>query len=481
MKRSMLASLLAAVVLIACSASSVTPTPPPANAERVAIVDVTIVDVDRGTAVPGRTVIVAGETVESIGATGDVRIAGGERTIDGRGLYLMPGLVDAHVHFFDPGVFGRLMVANGVLLVRDMGLPTEAVLPLRDELNRGDMLGPEMVATGALLDGVPPLIPSISIGAATPEEGQEAVRRQAAAGVDMIKVYSRLEKDTFLAIVDEAQALGLKAVGHVPESIYIEEAAAAGLSSSEHLFGFEKVIGKLLGEPINLQTYAGMGTDMGYLLRLDELHGEGLQAAYGRLRDYGLTVCPTVLVYKTGTRIDAILAGDYPMSEYISPTVWDIWTSQWSDQSPLPEAVWQSWAKMVAQLHAAGLSLMVGTDTGFAGIIPGFAVHEEMTIWQDAGISPAEVLRSATLVPAQFMGLGDRLGSIAEGKAASMILLRANPLVDIRNAQQIEGVFLHGEYFSREDLDQLLAEARELVQQATSTRLDVTGYTGGLR
>jgi imidazolonepropionase-like amidohydrolase len=283
----------------------------------------------------------------------------------------------------------------------------------------------------------------------------------------MIKVYSRLEVDTFLAILDEAQELGLKVVGHVPESIYIEEAAAAGLSSSEHLFGFEKVIGKLLGQPINLRTYAGMGTDMGYLLRLDEVQAEELQAVYTRLRESGLTVCPTVVVYKTGTRLEAIMAGDYPMSEYISPTVWDIWSTQWQQQGQIADIVWRSWAKMVGQLHAAGIPLMVGTDLIFPGIIPGFALHEEMAIWQEAGIPPAEVLRSATLVPAQFMGLERRLGSIAMGKAASMVLLRANPLQDVGNAQQIEGVFLRGEYFDRQDLDGLLDEARELVRQVT--------------
>jgi len=374
--------------------------------------------------------------------------------------------VDAHVHFFDPEVFGRLMIANGVLLVRDTGLPTEAVLPLRDELNRGELLGPEMVATGALLDGTPPLIPEISLGLGTPEEGREGVRQQAAAGVDMIKVYSRLDRATFLAIVDEAQKLGLKAVGHVPESIYIEEAAAAGLCSSEHLFGFEKVIAKLLGERLNW-TYRGMGADVAHLLRLNEVQAEELQAVYQRLRASGLTVCPTVVVFKTGTRFDAIIAGDFAMSEYISPTVWHIWTSQWSQQSQLEDALWRSWAQMVRQLHEAGIPLMVGTDLIIPGIIPGFAVHEEMAIWQDAGIPPAEVLRSATLVPAQFMGLEPRLGSISEGKAASMVLLRANPLENVRNAQQIEGVFLRGEYMSRKDLDRLLGEAQELVRQAT--------------
>jgi imidazolonepropionase-like amidohydrolase len=464
MKRSVIMSLLAAAVLSACSTPA--PTPAPVATNGYAIVGVTVVHVETGTTSPGQTVIVADETIEAIGPAVDVRIPAGARTIDGQGLYLMPGLVDAHVHLFDPGVFGRLMVANGVLLVRDTGMSTEAVLPLRDELNRGDVLGPEMVATGALLDGTPPLIPDISIGVSTPEEGRHAVRQQAEAGVDMIKVYSRLEKETFLAILDEAQTLGLKAIGHVPESVYIEEAAAAGLSSSEHLFGFEKVIAKLLGERVNL-TYRGMGADAGYLLRLDEVQGQELQGVYRQLRDSGLTVCPTVVVFKTGTRFDAILAGDYPMSEYISPTVWDIWTTQWPQQSSLPDALWRSWAQMVQQLHAAGIPLMVGTDLIVPGVIPGFAVHEEMAIWQDAGIPPADVLRSATLVPARFMGLDHRLGTIAVGKAASMVLLRADPLEDMRNAQQIEGVFLRGEHFSRQELDQLLAEARELVQQAT--------------
>ena len=117
---------------------------------------------------------------------------------------------------------------------------------------------------------------------------------------------------------------------------------------------------------------------------------------------------------------------------------------------------------MVSGMNKAGVPLMVGTDLMVPGIIPGYSVHEEMAIWQEAGIPPADVLRSATLVPAQFMGLGDRLGSISEGKTASMVLVRANPLEDIRNAQQIESVFLRGQYFSRKDLDRLLAEAKDL-------------------
>ncbi len=213
-----------------------------------AILDVAVVDVEKGCALPGQTVLVQGERIVRIGAQGAVEIPQGAEVVLGQGLYLMPSLVDAHVHYFDAPIFGRLMVANGVLLVRDMGMPTEYILGLRDQLNRGEILGPEMVTTGAILDGDPPLIPLISIGAKTPEDGRDAVRRQADAGVNMIKVYSSLKKEVFLAIVGEAQKVGLKTVGHVPEEIYIEDAAAAGLCSSEHFFGFEKVVARLLGE-----------------------------------------------------------------------------------------------------------------------------------------------------------------------------------------------------------------------------------------
>jgi imidazolonepropionase-like amidohydrolase len=434
------------------------------QAKSFAITDVSVVDVENGVLIPNQTVVVVDDSIDQMGEQGKVTIPQGAQIIDGHGLYLMPGLVDAHVHFLDAPVFGRLMIANGVLLVRDTGMPNEYILPLRDELNRGETLGPEMIATGWVLDGYPPLIPPVAVGIKTPEEGREAVRKQVEAGVDMIKVYSKLDKDVFLAILDEAKKLGIKVVGHVPDTIYIEDAARAGLSSSEHFFGFEKVIAKLLGEPVNL-TYAGMGSEAANFLKLDQVDPQDLQAVFTQLRDDGLTVCPTVVTFKVFTANQTFMTGKFPMSEYISASVQDTWKSLWGQQAELPDFIWQNWAKMVNGLNQAGVPLMVGTDLLTPGIIPGFSVHQEMVIWQEAGISPADVLRSATWVPTQFMGLEERLGSINVGKTASMILVRANPLEDVQNASQIEAVFLGGQYFDRSDLDQMLAEARELAKQ----------------
>ncbi len=436
----------------------------PAKAGSYAIVDVTIIDVEAGVAIPEQTVVVAGDWIECAGADADVAVPEGATVVDGRGLYLMPGLCDAHAHYFDRETFGRLLIANGVTLVRDTGMANELVPPIREALDSGALLGPELRTAGTMLDGVPPLIPTISVGVTTPEAARAAVRRQAAAGADFIKVYSRLDAQVFLAIVEEAHALGLRVAGHVPDSITIEAAAAAGLDSAEHFFGFDKLVGRLLGAPVK-PYYAGMGTDVGNFLRLEELDPAMLRAALDGLRASGLTVCPTVVTFKAGMQTRTYQSGTFTGSEYVSQALLGTWRTLWAGQSDLPDFVWQTWANLVVELHRAGIPLMVGTDLSVPGILPGFSVHDEMAIWQDAGIPAPDVLRSATLVPARWLGLDGRLGTIAEGKTASMVLVRGNPLDDVRNARQIEAVFLRGQYVDRAALDRLVDEARDLAHR----------------
>jgi len=469
-----LCGTLLPLALTACATTASAPVAPAASAtatsataDTYAITGATVVDVEQGRTVSDQTVIIEGESIKTVGPRAEVVVTDGARVIDGRGLYLMPGLVDAHVHYFDQEVFGRVMLANGILLARDKGLPTKQAVKLREALKQGELIGPELIVTGSILDGDPPLIPAISIGLTTPEEARAAVREQTAAGVDQIKVYSKLDKAVFLAIVDEAQKVGLKVVGHVPDSIGITEAAAAGLKSSEHLFGFDKVVAGLLGAYVR-QTYAGMGAEAGYLQRLNEIDPAELQAVYQQLHASGLTVCPTVVVFKTGVNYSAIKAGNFQGREYISPFMQGLWQSQ-GQQSDLPDFIWQNWAQIVKGLHDAGVPLLIGTDLTVPGILPGESVHQEMALWQDAGIPPAAVLRSATLVPARFIGLDGRLGTVAEGKAASLVLVKGDPLEDIRNTRLIDGVFLRGTYYDRVDLDRLLSEAREIANPKTGS------------
>lgn len=432
-----------------------------------AISNVAVVDVENGAVLHDQTVLIVEDRIEKVVSRKKLTIPEGTQIIDGKGLYLMPGLVDAHVHYFDAKTFGPLMVAHGVVMVRDMGNTNKQALTLREKLKKGEILGPEMMTTGKILDGVPPFIPPISVGCKTPEQGREAVRKQIKAGVDQIKVYSRLETDVFLAIVDESHKHGVKPVGHVPESVYIEDAAAVGQRSCEHLFGFGKVIAKLLGEPVKLET-GGMGTDVEYFMRLDEVNKKELEKVLHEIRDSGMAVCPTILVLKHGAHMKEILAGDYPRLEYVSSMIKGIWKMFWglSEQNTeLAGKVWPYMQKFLYELHLAEVTLMVGTDLLFPGIIAGYSVHEEMELWQEAGLPPAEILRSASIVPAEFLGLDNNIGTVSEGKTASLVLVRANPLEDIRNADKIEGVFLRGRYFSRADLDQLLQQTKELCKR----------------
>jgi imidazolonepropionase-like amidohydrolase len=318
-----------------------------------------------------------------------------------------------------------------------------------------------------MLDGNPPIIPPIAVALKTPDEARMAVRQQVEAGADMIKVYSALDRDVYFAIMDEAKAQGITVVGHVPDTVYLEDAVAAGQSDIEHWFGFEKVIANLLGEPVDL-NHGWMGSDPGYLMRLAEVDPQALQKFYKRLKDSGVIVDPTIVTFRNWPKVDSLELQSVPHGEYISNELFAIWKAQWAGQTEIPDAIWQSWAQMVRQMNEAGIPMMTGTDLMCPGLVPGYSVHEEMAIWQEAGVPPADILRSATLVPIRFMGLEDRLGSIRAGKSASMILLRANPLEDVRNAQQIESVFLRGQYFSRADLDRLLDEAKELAHGAVA-------------
>ncbi len=429
-----------------------------------AITGVTVVDVEKGVALADQNVLLTAGRILKTGPRRKVKVPRDWNRIDGRALYAIPGLIDAHVHYYDPQVFGRVMIANGIVMVRDMGQPNESALSLRRALNDGTLLGPEMVTTGWMLDGDPPLMPRASRVVRTPEEGRAAVRQQANAGVDQIKVYSGLQRDVFLAIADEARRTGLKIVGHVPEAVFVEEAIASGQRSIEHLFGFEKLIGRMLGEPVTLRP-GGIGADFDFWLRLGEIKREKLQDALRPIASSGVVVCPTLIEFKAEANLEDVAGRTYKMSEYISPAVQDIWNAQWEpSHREFMEKVWPAMASFAGDLHAAGVPLMTGTDLMMPGVIPGFGLHEEMAAWQEAGIPAAAVLRGATIVPARFLGRDQRIGSITDGKMASLVLVRANPLADIRNAAQVEAVFLRGRYYSRSDLDRLLKEARDLAR-----------------
>lgn len=428
--------------------------PPPVPAQ--AIVDVTVVDVAAGALRPRQTVLIAGETIAAVGPADAVELPEGCARIDGRGLYLMPGLIDAHVHYVDPATFGPLCLANGVVAARDMGQPTASALYRREQLRSGAQLGPELYVSGAIVDGDPPSWP-FSEPCATPEAGRAAVGRLAEAGVDFIKVYSKLDRATWQAVAAEAQARGLRIAGHVPEDVNLEEALAV-MASGEHLMGFERWIGRLLGAEITGSAERPWANILQYT-RLGEVPPEILQSALQALAAHDCVQVPTLVVMEgLGAIGDEDAAAELA---YVSPALRAFWQQEeYRDFAPVARRVLPHMQALVGALHAAGVPLACGTDLANPNVVAGFSLHRELELLAAAGLPPAAALRAATVNSARLCGREDRLGAIAPGMTASLLLLRADPLADVRHTRAIEAVLLRGRRFDRAALDGLLEEAR---------------------
>ncbi len=431
-----------------------------ALAEDVLIRNVTVVDVERSGLIAGRDVLIAGEKIERIAPAGGIDRPDA-RAVDGSGLYLMPGLFDAHVHL-SAGVdtFGPMLLAGGVTCVRDTGAATEHIIAIRAAALSGNADLPQIVCTGAIIDGDPPVWP-FSEPCDEPEEARAAVRKLAAAGVDQIKVYSLLKEDVFRAAVDEAHKLGLKATGHVPLDVSLQEAMDAGQDCVEHLTGFEGEIAAITGwEPP--QGAGSPFVAFGAWSDFSKVKPDRLRSLAARVGKAGTHQCPTIIVMKgIGHAANPDAAAGDPRMDYVPHSLRSFWSGpQYAAMGRHMDHAVKAMQAMVRYLHEAGVPLMVGTDLANPYVFAGFAVHEEMALFQEAGIPAADVVKSATIVPAKFCGVDDDLGTVEEGKVASLVLVRGNPLEDVKHAQEIEAVFVRGRHLDRPALDALLEGVR---------------------
>lgn len=435
-----------------------------ALAQTTAITNVSVVDVVEGRVMGERTVVLEGEQISAIVPAASFRPPDGATIVDANGMYLVPGLFDAHVHYVDRDTFGPLMIVNGVTFVRDMGGSTEEIIATRDGLNSGEILGPEMICTGAIVDGDPPVWP-FSEPCDTPEEARAAVRKLHAAGVDQIKVYSKLEKEVYEAAIAEAKAIGLKAVGHIPESCTIEDAIAAGQASNEHMMAIEKLLPALATDVDPGPDHSGGTWASGrYWFLYPHVDKAALRTQLEKIAEAGMVQTPTLVVMAGIASIAGGNADEDPRMEYV-PT---FLRGFWSGPAYAGFAIFASRAlphmqSMVGDLHVAGCTLMAGTDLANPYVFAGFSLHDELRLLTEAGVPASEALRAATIIPAQFMGVADRLGTVETGKTASLVLLLANPLEDIRHTSKIHAVFLRGKHYDRAALDALLEGVSESV------------------
>ena len=416
--------------------------------DTLAIVHAEVLPMNSEAVLHDHTVIVQGGRIEALGPADEVAVPQGAKMIDGRGCYLMPGLADMHVHtWFEEDL--ALFLANGVTTVRNMfGSPMH--LEWRNEIEAGERLGPTIYTAGPIVDGKPPIWPGSRV-ATNEEEGRAAVRDQAEAGYDFIKVYNRLSLEAYQAIVIEADEIDIPVMGHVPDAVGLEEVLLAGQTTIEHLAGYESAL-------VSADTPRGVGF-LSELACWEHVDPTRFAEAVQRTREAGVWNCPTIVVmckWLNPDEIEKELAR--PFMRHVSEEQLAAWREmpRGGEAAAVARAGHEGRLLFTKALHDGGAGIVLGTDQGNPYVVAGYSVHEELAYFIEAGLTPYQALRCATRSAAECMTATDEFGSIAVGLRADLLLLEADPLADVANARKRAGLIVRGRWFPEGELQALL-------------------------
>jgi len=451
----------------------------------LAVTHVTVID-DTGTpARPDMTVLINDRKIAVVGGFSSVSIPRNAQVIDASGKFLIPGLVDSHVHLTAAGepngsreFFLPLLLANGITTVRDMGGYLESLVPLRRDIRQGKRLGPEIFFAGPYLDGSPPSFqPSLVVTNAV--EAAEDVHTLVQQGVDFIKLQSILSRDAYFAVAQAARREHIPFVGHIPDRVTAAEASDAGQKSVEHLTGVLRACSSEEPRLMREQFQVGPKNATPESSHAREMQWEReLLQTYSNKQADALIVkfvhnqtwqVPTLILLRNdaypGPETDS---PDNPLLQFVPRTIAAKWKQvrltqdklSTSSDFELREKLMAQSMHVVAQMESSGVPILAGTDSAAPYVIPGFALHEELALLVKAGLSPMQALQAATKDPADFLGKGATQGTIEAGKSADLLLLDADPLEDVRNTRRIRAVILGGRLLDRSTLDKFLSSVQ---------------------
>lgn len=435
------------------------------EAEGTAFIGVNVVPMDGGHVLEDYSVIIEDSRIVAMGPRVSTPPPVDVTLIDGIDKYLIPGLADMHIHLmnqeFMTALVGKddpvqpiedmlyLYLANGVTTVRVMaGFPE--LLTLRNAIERGEVLGPRLIVTTPMFDGPKPIWPApLSRPIPSAEAARTAVREAKKDGYDQIKVYTLLGRDAYDAVVEEAQKLDLKVVGHVPLGAGLDHVLESGQDEITHV-----------------EEYWRFTRD----------YGDEVVARFAKkTAQAGVWFSPTITTYRDQMS-DPEAVMNRPENRYLDPLVLDFWATRASGANLSEKAKAQRakqaqiladfMERLVKGMYDAGVPLLVGTDALNPMSVPGFSVHRELAEFVNVGIPNYEALRAATARPAQFMEESEEWGTVATGRRADLVLLNANPLEDINNAKRIEGVMVRGRWLTGEVIQQRLDQIAQTHAQS---------------
>lgn len=442
------------------------------------IENVSVVDTETGELVPNQMIRVEGDNITAVAAQLQ---RDAEVVIDGSGKYAIPGLFDMHTHSFklSPEVMHPLFIANGVTSVRDMGGCLDdddswaACAADKRAWTRGTIEGRHVGPrydhiTGLQINGglaVPDGVDQ-GLGGATPDGARARVAMDQKRGLDFLKTYSMLPKDSYFALADEAEKRGLYLAGHIPLAVKATEAVVAGQRSFEHalvfLFDCYPGIQAMRELPDFLQKYDNeLRTTM-----MREHDPEMCQNLFVMMKEAGTAFVPT----HTTRKLDALATDEAFRTDarlkFVPAPLRMLWANDADAMAKRAEGtdsfsqVYEFGLRQTGAAHTAGVTVLAGTDAPDSFTFAGFSLADEMEHLVEAGLTPFEALQSATLHPAEFLGLTGKAGVLKAGARADIVLLNSNPLESAEAIRTIDTVVLAGTPYDRQSLDSMLADVQ---------------------
>ena len=415
----------------------------------VAFVDVSVIPMDRNGVLEHQTVIVRDGLIATVGPVATVRPPAGTTVVDGRGKFLMPGLGDAHAHLSFMGggtAFAelalQLFALHGVTMIRSMYTEPHH----RSALNRvdaGEIIGPRAILASPAFTGQT---------APTPQLARDSIRKYRGEGYLITKILPGITRETFDTLVAESKRLGMAVAGHIPQGIPLPHALASGMTSIEHLDGFM--------EAMNVSS-GGRGTGFFGLGVLDGADESLIASLVEATRKAGTVIVPT----------------EFEMELFVSPDSGSVHARR-DEMRFLSTALLQQWSRqkdnfakgagvtperaaryrdvrrrIIRDLAAAGVVIALGSDAVNLFNVPGPGVADELETYVGAGLSAQQALRTATVNVARLLNMPNVTGTVTAGSAGDLLLLDANPLVDVRNVRRSAGMLLRGTWYDRGTLD----------------------------
>ena len=419
----------------------------------VAFTGVRLYDAEATRFLADQTVVVEKGIIIAVGARGSIEVPAGAQIIDGRGKTLIPGLWDCHMHVGDDFT-GLQELSLGVTSVRDPGNDDVRTIDRRSRAAAGELLAPH-VYPSSLIDGKGPYTAQVANVATSEAEAIALVDKAKASGFIGIKFYGTFNPAWLPASIREAHKLGLHVHGHIPAGIRPLDAINAGYDEITHInwVMMQAMPDSVIPVSNGMMRFEGPGR---YGKDVD-LEGPAIETIVNTMASKHIYSDPTMVAFESLYVPDnGDLSPSYaPFVGTLPPTTErGFCTGGFAVPKDLTRADYRaSWARMVAllsRMHQAGVPIVAGTDGS------GIEIVHELEIYVQAGLSPAQALAAATIVPARLVGQESKTGSIKVGKAADLALVDGDPSARIGDLRQTRTVMLDGKLL---DADALRAAA----------------------